>query len=137
MRPETLALLIAADHPVEWEAPPDFDWHNAMTRVRNLQPKVESLLECRVKIDENVQDASFFTQILCDSCSIMFSAFGNLFTIWTENGLLGNLEEKVVPIVENEAFVYVPTYELDEIYTGINEAIKSGDPRRRCSWNYR
>jgi hypothetical protein len=57
-----------ADHATACEAPPDFDWARVIERVRNIQPEVESITGREFEIDENVQDASFFTDLATCDC---------------------------------------------------------------------
>ncbi|MBD2075485.1 hypothetical protein H6F86_16595 [Phormidium sp. FACHB-592] len=138
MKQETLAKLQSADDPAEWESPVDFDWHEAMSRVRRLKPEIEQLTGRPFEIDENVQDASFFTELSLHKpggklnfietvLAIRFSAFGNLFAVWNRSSeqFPPSVVEQVIKTTEHYGFIYVNADELDEQYTGQHEGFKT------------
>lgn len=63
MDPDTLRVLLAADDPVECEAPPGFDWEREIGKVRELVPVLEQITGRKFEADDQVQDASFFAEL--------------------------------------------------------------------------
>jgi hypothetical protein len=133
-----LNTLLQADHIAACEFPPGFNWESEMNRVRVLQPVVETITGRRFEIDENVQDASFFTDLgtyrekrtpyggtlLHTILRIRFSAFGNLFTVGSvrsENEQLDRVTtQRVIDAAEDAGLVFVDADDLDCEYTGAN-----------------
>ncbi len=144
MKPETLQLLQTADDAKSCENPIGFDWDKAMARVRSLQPEVEAIIGRRLELDENVQDASFFTELAAyvpsvkpkhmeAAIAITFSAFGDLFTVWSSapDEIPATVVEKVVTAVQGHGFHYVDGDSLSEQYIGDNPVF------RENNWSYR
>lgn len=139
MKEETLTKLHSADNQTEWESPFGFNWDEAISRVRRLKPEIEQLVGRPFEIDENVQDASFFTDLSLHTPSakpnfidtvlaVRFSAFGNLFTVWSacsSEQLPPSVVEQVIKTTENHGFIYVNADELNEPYTGQHEGFKT------------
>ena len=138
MNDQLLATLLPADHATGCEAPPDFEWELAMQAVRALRPIAETITGRSFEIDEQVQDASFFTDLAIyeDESSdqggsirhtilaLRFSAFGNLFTTWSVCPDHAKLDAKMVQqlilVAEDAGLVYVCASDLDGEYTGPN-----------------
>jgi len=139
MNPETLEKLQAADDPTEWESPEGFDCNGAISRVRRLKPEIEHLVGRAFEMDENVQDASFFTDLslhksagkpnyLDTVFAIRFSAFGNLFTVWSycsSERLPITVVNQVIKKTEDHGFNYINADELNEQYSGRHEGFKT------------
>jgi hypothetical protein len=142
MEATKLQLLESVDDPQACECPSGFDWHSSMTRVRELKSRLESLAGQPFIMDENVQDASFFTdlaivgreryvsgigKVVGSKIVIRFSCFGNLFTVYStsENERLEeSIVENIIAEVERHGFIYVEADGLEETYTGINPHLK-------------
>lgn len=133
MNPDTLQLLRSVDdpEPENCESPPGFNWTASMKRVRSLKPELEQIVGRHLDIDENVQDASFFTELAAHvpgedsietAITIIFSAFGGLFTIWSSmpNEIPEAAVQKAVDAVQRHGFRYVDTESLEEAYCGTN-----------------
>lgn len=58
-----LQLLEMIDDLVACEYPANFDFCASMQRVKALKPKLDAIAQKSFEIDENVQDASFFTEL--------------------------------------------------------------------------
>ena len=115
-----------------------FDWRGELEKVRELVPVLEEITGRRFEIDENVQDASFFTDLTIDEelsgaqggrlvltvLGVRFSAFGKLFTTWSaeeaSTPLPPEVTSKVIDAVHQRGYVYVEATALDADYTGAN-----------------
>ena len=56
-------FLLDNDSATDVECPASFDWHKSMTAVKALKPHAERILGLPLKLDENVRDASYFTEL--------------------------------------------------------------------------
>ena len=89
---------------------------------------MESIAGRQFEIDENVQDASFFTDLGTyedePQLALRFSAFGDLFTTWSvcshESKLDPQIVEQVITVARRGGFNYVAADDLDAEYTGDN-----------------
>ncbi len=109
-----------------------------MARIREIKPRLEEIIGLPLDIDQNVQDASFFTELSFSKPSersnyvdiiigIRFSAFGNLFTVWS-SGSSEPLDpaklKRIIDTIEQYGLKYVDAESLAEPYTGANEVFK-------------
>ena len=146
MNPETLQLLLSADDtdPDAFYNPAGFDWKKEMDRVRSLKPELEGILGRSLELDDQVQDASYFAQLAAivpeqspgpieTAISVIFSAFGNLFTVWSNiPGLVpASTVQSVIVAVQRHDFRYVDGESLSETYSGENPFFQ------RNNWCYR
>ena len=129
-----LELLQASDDSTNFEAPPGFDWGGAILEVRGLQLKLELILQRKLELDDQVQDASFFAdlsysqRVASDSIDLVFcfrfSSFGRLFTVYDtcseELRFPEPIIHRVIEIVEQEGHHYVDSETLDKPYSGTN-----------------
>jgi hypothetical protein len=132
-----LERLLAADSPLHWECPPDFDYPAELAAVDNLRPTFEAIIGHPVDLDRNVQDAAFFSElayqaaprtmpigsIILTYVAVRFSCFGRLVTIWgnvPETPISNTLELALAVELENRGYCYVPAATLDEPYSGPN-----------------
>ena len=113
-----------------------------MARVRSLRPEIESIIGRRMDHDEQVQDASFFTQLAATvpkpqrievAIAVTFSAFGGLFTVWSTapDEIPDPVVRHVIRAVEEHGFRYVASESLSETYSGDNQMFQGSD------WGYR
>jgi hypothetical protein len=137
-----LKLLESVDDPQACEHPSQFDWHGSMSRVRALKSRLESITGHTFIMDENVQDASFFTDLAILSGEryfsgigtavgsrivIRFSCFGNLFTVYStleDEKLEESIVQDIIAEVQRHGFVYIEADGLEEKYTGVNPHLK-------------
>lgn len=133
-------LLMSVDDADEVESPQGFDYIEALNKVISIKPEVEKLFEFGFDYDQlgQIQDATFFTALrLSDETremkgwerslgvdfyfNIMFSNFGNLVTIWTnQNDLISYPKDELIQLLENHGYIFVETDELKEKYNGKN-----------------
>ncbi len=103
-------------------------------------PGLEGITGQTLEIDDNVQDASFFTDLFIRDkeavaegslrilrntvLAIRFSSFGRLFTVWSacrdERQLAPNLTDQVIQFVASKGNTYVDGDSLEETYSGAN-----------------
>jgi hypothetical protein len=121
------------DDPKSFEYPPEFNYRRAMARVANLRVVLSSLVGHPLEQDQNVQDASFFTDLyyrdpvpqefagigkaIATVVAVRFSCFGDLFSIWGNSERYPLTQELVATIAEyvsGQGFVYVPSDLLDK-----------------------
>jgi hypothetical protein len=137
-----LKLLESVDDPQACEHPSQFDWHESMSRVRALKSRLESIAGHTFIMDDNVQDASFFTDlailggeryvsgigtVVGSRIIIRFSCFGNLFTVYStseDEKLEESIVEKIIAEAQRHGFVYIEADGLEERYTGVNPHLK-------------
>lgn len=133
-----LKLLESVDDAQACESPSNFDWQESISRVRALKSRLEFIVGHEFVMDENVQDASFFTdlaisgqehyvsgigKVIGSRIVIRFSCFGNLFTIFaTSDGekLDESIVDGIIAEVQRHGFIYVEANVLEETYSGIN-----------------
>ncbi len=135
MKPETLRILMDADDPVDDEGTSKAEGAETWRRVCALVPPLEAILGKRLELDENVQDASFMTDIALRAeaaprawevlAGVRFSNFGMLFAVWTSYPswrIAPETVERIIQAVRAAGLVYVAEEELSEPYTGKNGA---------------
>jgi hypothetical protein len=132
MEPAVRELLNAADDPVHAEGDPTLDWPAIHARVAALRPELERIAGRAFVQDNNVQDASFFTELSIQRpgpqpnwidtvFAVRFSGFGLLFTTWSHceaERLPPEVAAELVGAVERAGFRYVPAAALGAPYTG-------------------
>ncbi len=122
MKPEIHDILVLYDEKDHWEYPKDFNRTKQMNIIREAKMKFEKIFNCKLSIDEYVQDASFTTDIslysknetnslvISSLVTFRFSNFGKLFTIFNNSR---NYDKKLYAkiqmckdILENLKFTY-------------------------------
>jgi hypothetical protein len=145
MDAKMLLLLLSADDPERCEQPSGFDRQASMSRVELIVPEVEQIIGRPLELDTAVEDASFFTEIslrqpaakagFIDALiAVRFSAFGELFTVWTscpDHPLPKTVVQRSIAAVEEHGFRYVDEDSLAEPYGGANPAFAGQ------MWGYR
>lgn len=151
MKEETLRRLLAADHPTHCLGPLDRDEENYERRFNELNTEITTLLGVSLKLAIGFQDSSLFAALWLDEIGlrILFSNFGDLFTIEDENQiklLTPNEFDQLVDLVEAHNFVYVDYNELGATYSGENaqyrreryDRLRNGVVRKEAaSWHTR
>jgi len=56
-------ILVQNDSPTDVEYPSGFDWQASIAAVKALKPQAERILGQPLKLDDQVQDASFFAEL--------------------------------------------------------------------------
>ena len=132
MEPAVRELLEAADDPVHAEGDPTLDWPAIHARVAVLRPLLERIAGRAFVQDNNVQDASFFTELSIQRpgpqpnsidtvLAVRFSGFGLLFTTWSHceaERLPPEVTVELVAAVSRAGFRYALAGDLDVPYTG-------------------
>lgn len=136
MDTSVLHKLKAADCDA-YEYPPDFSWETEMKRVKGLVWRLEAILGVILKVDDQVQDASYFAEIYHrhlereknqwnTSICFLFSSFGGLFTHWSNSERYRPDDthiEEAVEYIESQGFVFVSGDVLELEYDGLAEGL--------------
>jgi len=128
--------LLAHDSQTDWEMPADFDYWTALAEVRTLGSELSAICGHPLKLDDQVQDASFFADwaayesaprpspgvpsgaihtIIC----IRFSSFGRMFSIWCDSDVFpiaADTRDRLIGYLAERDFVFVPDSLLDQPY---------------------
>ena len=132
-------LLVCCDVRGAWESPPGADWRRSVDEVRRLQPRLEEALGIDLRLDDGVQDASFFADLgqlvqqnypngviaLSYEICFRFSWFSRLYTIHG-NAWERLMNERALAVADAAGFVYVPEVALHLPYDGVNEPFEPG-----------
>jgi len=139
MNTELHAFLKSCDVKDAWEYPPGADWEKAIAEVERLKPELERILGINLRLDKNVQDASFFADLglliqepsptgviyLSYQVCFRFSWFAKMFTIFGSKWEQFDTSGANAFLKEN-GFTYIPSSELDTPYDGVNEPFEEG-----------
>jgi hypothetical protein len=136
MDTRTHDILMQNDSAAAVEYPPGFDWQASFAAVKALTPHAERILGQPLKLDDQVQDASFFAELfvfedgavepngvttMVFKIAIRFSTFGKLATIHT-NSAESDLDKypvaRLADLLEQHGFNYIPAESLSERYDG-------------------
>lgn len=132
---QMLRWLRESDDSVAVEFPAAFDYAAAIHEVETIKPKLEQIIGRELRMDRNVQDASYFTDLAYIQPSeeprtwhtifaIFFSAFGRLTTIWSacpeDMKISVEARERVIEELMASGFRYVDVSLLSEPYDGIH-----------------
>jgi hypothetical protein len=135
---ELLRVLAAADDPTHTEYPPDFDWQEAMKKVRDIRPALEHIAGRALEFDDQVQDATYFAAFSItgpiegkpnyrrEAFAIYFSSFGHLVAVWNDGILSTRALDKIIGKMKDHGFVVVNANQLEEPYTGCHPGFASG-----------
>ncbi len=145
MRQELRDLLLSFDEKDNWEFPADFEWEKLSQLLKEFIKYCESILDLKVKLDDEIQDASFFARIEFpvdknynrekDSKSTLnhiyfkFSNFGKLFTLGHNPDAENQYYKEILKCKEylkEKGFIYIENIELDAPYDGVNEPYEEG-----------
>ena len=108
MDDKLLKVLAAADDPTHTENPPDFDWQEAMKKVRGIRPALEHIAGRALEFDDQVQDATYFAAYSItepiegkpnyrrEAFAIYFSCFGHLVAVWNDGIVATPTLEKII-----------------------------------------
>jgi len=132
MNADTLQKLRAADQE-GYEFPRGFDWRKEMPAVEALVWDLERILGVMLKVDDQIQDASYFAELYNrhlnrgknyweTSIGFLFSSFGHLFTHGSNTERERPPDDAIrraVEFIESKGFVFVDADQLDERYDGI------------------
>jgi hypothetical protein len=122
-------ILLKFDEINRYETPSNFDHKNLEHRVMVLLSDLESHFGTRFKIDNHVQDASFYGDIIIPaalvndpvpSChySIRISNFGSMATFTFEDSYSDVNRKKFIDMLQKHHFIYIASDDLEEEYDG-------------------
>jgi hypothetical protein len=136
MDTRTHEILMRNDSATNVEYPPGFDWQESMAAVKALKPQAEEILGQPLKLDDQVQDASFFAELfvfeegavspngvttMVFKIAIRFSTFGRMATVHT-NSAASDLRNypvgRLARLLEQHGFHYIDAQSLGERYNG-------------------
>ncbi len=128
MSKATLDYLMKHDTPPPWDWPVGFDHKTELERVRALGPQLSAITGKPLRLDDKVQDATFFAEwsalepaprtwpgisnpVHLYQIAIRFSAFGKLYSVWGNcpdqpvcDEIVRNIEQLLSPL----GYVHVP-----------------------------
>lgn len=132
----TRQILLQNDSATDVEYPPGFDWQASMAAVRELKPHAEEALGQPLKLDDQVQDASFFAELfvfedgavgpngttaMLFKIAIRFSTFAKMATIHT-NSVKSDLRnypvDRLAKLLLESGFQFIDAASLRESYDG-------------------
>lgn len=129
-------ILLQNDDSADVDYPAGFDYRRSMAAVVALKPHAERILGQRLRLDDQVQDASFFAELfvfedgavgskgvtaLVFKVAMRFSAFGRMATIYTNSAasdLGGYPVTGLAELLGQHGFNYIPVESLGERYDG-------------------
>ncbi|TPE42098.1 hypothetical protein [Pontibacter mangrovi] len=134
MKTETRNILLEFDEQDRFETPSKFDYETLVNRVAKMTNELEQYFGLTFKIDNQVQDASFYCDIRIPhelvlkprpnlGYSVRISNFGGLATINFEEEYSAETISTIKEILERHTFIYVSYDDLDKEYDGQFEDI--------------
>lgn len=145
MTPETKRLLLKFDERGRWETPSNFNHQQLRTKVFELIDELEQNFKIKFKLDDQIQDASFFADIRIPhelvnnprtdiGYSIRISNFGNLSTINFQEEYSESTTNKFIEVLERTGFSYVNSDDLDYDYDGTFEQFRTSQGEHSSTW---
>lgn len=125
----TKKILLKFDEVKRYETPSNFDYEALWSRVLILAKDLQSLFGLEFKIDNQVQDASFFGDIIIPHdlvinpepnylYSIRISNFGSLATLTFDESYSNTIKDKIIHKLEKHSFIFISSDDLEEEYDG-------------------
>lgn len=135
MKTKTKDILLKFDEPNRYEEPSDFSYKELANQVFKMVDNLNEVFKLTLIIDIQVQDASFYCDIKIPNelvvdpkpnigYSIRISNFGKLATINFQEEYSNEIILVIKKILEQHAFIFISTDELDEKYDGQFEDFK-------------
>jgi hypothetical protein len=129
-------ILLSHDSSTDWECPSDFNWESEWEDVRALHPEAEAILGVALRVDDGVQDASFFAELYLleegairpsgviahlFKIAIRFSSFGRMVTIHS-NSARSSLTDypihQLIELLQKRGYTYIAPEDLQFPYDG-------------------
>jgi hypothetical protein len=148
MNAQTKSILLKFDEVNRYETPTNFNAKVLEYNVIHLVEDLESHFGIKFKVDNQVQDASFYADIIIPSeliinptlnClyAIRISNFGNLATVSFGDSFSNAVKDKLPELLQKHNFIFISSDDLDEDYNGnfikFNEILGGQKP----SWRIR
>lgn len=135
MNTETRNILLEFDEQGRFETPSKFDYETLVNRVAKMANDLKQHFGLTFKIDNQVQDASFYCDIRIPhklvlkprptlGYSVRISNFGGLATINFEEEYSTETISTFKEILERHDFIYISYDKLDNDYDGQFENFK-------------
>lgn len=148
MEDSTKEILLLFDEIGQYETPKKFNYTDLKRQVTKLSKNLHQQFGHIFKIDDQVQDASFFCDLIIPielvvnpkpniGYSIRISNFGKLATIYFREEYTKGTSSVLIEQLEKGGFLFVDADELDVNYDGKFEDFKSLTPDYNPSWHTR
>jgi len=148
MKKSTKEILLRFDEIGSYEAPRQFDYRTLVKRVHQLSSDLKERFGCAFKIDDQVQDASFYCDLIIPlelvlnpkpyiGYSIRISNFGSLATINFHEKYPTEIKMGIIELLEKNSFLFLDAHEIDVDYDGNFEEFKIISPDSTPSWYVR
>lgn len=135
INPKVKEILLKYDEPGRYESPLNFDDKVLAQNVTKLVNDLERHFKFDFKIDDSVQDASFYCDIELPTglvlqplpsigYAIRISNFGRLATINFEEAYSIQTVSDIKSLLKQHDFVYLNAEEIQETYDGQFEGFK-------------
>jgi hypothetical protein len=129
MDKEIKDILLKFDEKDRYETPLNFNYKGLKSRVMDLSKKLEDSFKLKFNIDDQVQDASFFCDLIIPNglitnpkpnlgYSIRISNFGELATVTFEDSYPENVRMIIKEVLARQNFIFIPSDNLEEDYDG-------------------
>jgi hypothetical protein len=141
----TKNILLKFDERDRYETPADFKYKKLELQVINLSKDLESNFGLIFKIDNQVQDASFYGDVIIPQelmidpksnflYSIRISNFGGLTTLTFSDEYSDSVKTKIKEILAKHNFTYIESDDLEERYDGSFDKFYEILGGRKPSW---
>ena len=148
MDTKTKHILLKFDEQDRYETPSKFDYRTLVNRVNELVKDFEKHFDLTFKMDNQVQDASFYCDIKIPQelvlkprpnlgYSVRISNFGGLATINFEEEYSTETISALKKILRRHDFIFVSIDDLDQEYDGQFEEFKKILGGEKPTWQIR
>lgn len=128
--------MLKFDEQNRFETPSRFDYNTLVNRVNTFVKDLEKQFEVLFKIDDQIQDASFYCDIIIPKelvkipkpnlgYAIRVSNFGGLVTINFQDEYATETLLTIQNILEQHNFIFIGGDDLDEEYDGQFQEFKN------------
>lgn len=148
MRESIKEILLRFDEINRYETPSQFNYPDLKKQVNDLSNKLKKRFGYYFKIDDQVQDASFYCDLKIPielvvnpkpniGYSIRISNFGNLSTINFQEEYSQETSIGIIEQLEENGFLFIDAEEIEIAYNGIFEDFKKITPDNQPTWYVR
>lgn len=142
------SVLLKFDEIGRHETPSTFNYSALVAQTGKLKARLEELFGHQLILDDQVQDASHYCDILIPSqfiatCfsnqlyAIRISNFGRLATIIRENHYLEGIESTIVQALSENGFLLLKAEDLDKEYDGVFTKFHHLSSEWKVTWRTR
>jgi hypothetical protein len=120
MSEDVSMLLKRYDDPVRGECPAGFDYAAARKRAAAFAVSLERRTGkgYMTGLDEQIQDASFHSQVTFPHGHLRFSSFGDMIALTPDYDLAPEIVEAIRQLAPKHGYAFLPTELLETSYTG-------------------